>query len=191
MIIRTYRILISSFIVFIFAGFVNAQEINPEITSAYTKINLDECLLLDADNMGASFACPGYKGFPLYVAEGDLRFFVSYGFGALDEIAARQTFPAFNYIGKTLEWRLKQINGNFMPFATILRWFPSFADDEGYNDKTGQILVVTKIEQGNTCHIAYIDTELVANANEVARDFADNEAVNFNCEIDDIMYVPS
>ncbi len=188
MIIRTYRLLISSSIVFILAGFVNAQEVNSEITSAYTKINLDECLLLDADNIGASFACPGYKGFPLYVAEGDLRFFVSYGFGALDEMAARQTLPQWNFIGETLEWRLKKVDDNFMPFATILRFL---LDDGDEQTKDGQILVVTKIEQGNTCHIAYIDTELVANANEVARDFADNEAVNFNCEIDDIMYVPS
>ncbi len=165
----------------------NAQE----VTSAYTKINLDECLLLDADDMGASWACPGYKGFPLYVAEGDLRFFVSYGFGAPSEKAARQTLPAFNTINNTIEWRLTQINGNFFPTASILRFFPDISDQQGGEFKEGNILVVTKIEAGNTCHIAYIDAQLVDNANEIARNFADSEAPNFNCETDDIFVIPS
>ena len=165
----------------------NAQE----VTSAYTKINLDECLLLDADDMGASWACPGYKGFPLYVAEGDLRFFVSYGFGAPSEKAARQTLPAFNTINNTIEWRLTQINGNFFPTASILRFFPDISDQQGGEFKEGNILVVTKIEAGNTCHIAYIDAQLVDNANEIARNLADSEAPNFNCETDDIFVIPS
>ena len=158
------------------------------VTSAYTDINLDECLVLNADDFGASYACPGYKGFPLYVAEGDLRFFVSYGFGAPDEMAAEQTLPAFNTIGEKLEWRLSNKSGDFQPFATILRYYTQTGDGSAPD---GQVLVVTKIEQGNTCHIAYIDARLTPNANEIARNFADAEAGNFDCANDEIHYVPS
>src|SRR3546814_4880877 len=38
--------------------------------SAYTDLDLDECLVLDADDFGARWACPGYKGYPLMVTEG-------------------------------------------------------------------------------------------------------------------------
>ena len=158
------------------------------VTSDYTDINLDDCLVLNADDFGAAFACPGYKGFPLYIAEGDLRFFVSYGFGAPDEMAAEQTLPAFNTIGEKLEWRLTNKTGDFKPFATILRYYTQTGDGSAPD---GQVLVVTKIEPGNTCHIAYIDARLTPNANEIARQFADNEAENFNCETDEIHYVPS
>jgi len=155
--------------------------------SVYTQIDLDECTILKADDFGASWACPGYKGYPLYVAEGDLRFFVSYGFGAPDEKAATQTPPPFNTINETLEWRLSNASGAFKPFATILRYF--LDDPEGGNNK-GQVLVVTKIEPGNTCHIAYIDAKLTKNANEVARQFADTTAKDFDCANDEPAYVP-
>ena len=61
--------------------------------SAYTDLDLDECLVLDADDFGASWACPGYKGYPLMVTEGDLRFALIYGFGA--KAGDGQTLPPF------------------------------------------------------------------------------------------------
>lgn len=158
------------------------------IVSAYTDVNLDECLVLNADDFGASFACPGYKGFPLYIAEGDLRFFVSYGFGALDEMAVEQTLPQFNTLGAKLEWRLSNKSGDFKPFATILRYYTQSGDSA---TPDGQVLVVTKIEEGSTCHIAYIDAKLTPNANEEARAWADEEAENFDCENDEVYLVPS
>ena len=121
------------------------------------------------------------------MAEGDLRFFVSYGWNAPDELAARQTIPQFNYVNDTLEWRLTNASGTYKPFATILRWI---TDDQegGYNT---EILVVTKIEPGNTCHVAYIDTKLVPDANAVARQWADITAPEFNCATDEIHQIPS
>lgn len=156
--------------------------------SAYTDINLDECLVLKADDFGASFSCPGYKGFPLYIAEGDLRFFVSYGFGALDEMAAGQTLPPFNTIGEKLEWRLSNKTGDFKPFATILRYYTQSGDG---SEPDGQVLVVTKIEEGNTCHVAYIDARLTPNANEEARRWADEASESFDCQEDEIYFIPS
>jgi len=162
-----------------------------DIQSAYTKIDFDDCLVMDTHEMGAGFACPGWRGMPLYVAEGDLRFFVSYGFGAPEEMAARQTLPAFNRIGTTLEWRLSNRTGPYRPFATILRWITD--DPESAAD--GEVLVVTRIEPGNTCHVAYVDAKLVmvpgASPNEIARTFADEFAPGFDCETDEPHYYPS
>lgn len=171
----------------LFAGltFVSAQAMNTD--SIYTDLNIDDCLVLQADDFGASFACPGYKGYPVWVAEGDLRFFVSFGFGAPDEIAAGQTLPAFNTVHTTLEWRVTNKTGAWQPFATILRWFSDTGNPE---TKDFETLIVTKIEPGNTCHVARIDASVTKNANQIARDIADAEAQSFNCATDQIIMVP-
>ena len=151
------------------------------VDSDYTKIDFDTCVLLDADDLGASFACPGYKGYPLYVAEGDLRMFVSYGFNAPNEMAAHQTLSRFNTINETLEWRLVETEYGWQPFASILRFFTQIGDG---SEPDGQTLVVTKIAPGNTRHVAYIDALRVPDANTVARQFADGLAPVFDCATD-------
>jgi len=157
------------------------------VQSVYTDLDLDECLVLHADDFGARFACPGYKGYPLLVAEGDLRFFVSYGFGAPDEMAAGQTLPQFNTVHTTLEWRLSNETGDWLPFATILRWFTQTGDGA---QPDGQVLVVTKLEPGNTCHIGYVDARRTPNANVVAQELADMVAAEFDCAADEPIRVP-
>ena len=148
--------------------------------SAYTDINLDECLVLEADDFGASWSCPGYKGYPLMVTEGDLRFSLIYGFGA--KMSDGQTLPPFNHLGEKLEWRLSNDSGRWMPIATIVRYHT--ADPETGEDK-GQVLVVTQLVEGNSCHIAYIDALANKNANELAREAADKSG-DFDCASDEV-----
>lgn len=149
--------------------------------SAYTDIDLDACLVLDADDFGASWACPGYKGYPLMVSEGDLRFSLAYGFN-IDPSDRWQTLPPFNHLGEKLEWRLSNDLGRWMPVATIVRYFT--ADPETGADK-GQVLVVTQLVEGNTCHVAYIDALANENANELAREAADRSG-SFDCASDEV-----
>ena len=148
--------------------------------SAYTELDLNECLVLEADDFGASWSCPGYKGYPLMVTEGDLRFSLIYGFGA--RMADGQTLPPFNRLGEKLEWRLSNDLGRWMPIATIVRYHT--ADPETGEDK-GQVLVVTQLVEGNSCHIAYIDALANADANELAREAAD-ESGDFDCATDEV-----
>ncbi len=150
--------------------------------SAYTDINLDDCLVLDADDFGASWACPGYKGYPLMVQEGDLRFSLQYGFNVDKNDAGSQTLPPFNNLGPKLEWRLSNALGRWMPIATIVRYHT--ADPETGVNK-GQVLVVTQLKNGDTCHIAYVDALANADANDLARQAADR-AGNFNCLTDEV-----
>lgn len=148
--------------------------------SAYTEIDLDACLVLEADDFGASWSCPGYKGYPLMVTEGDLRFSLVYGFGA--KASDGQTLPPFNHLGEKLEWRLSNDLGRWMPIATIVRYYT--ADPETGEDK-GQVLVVTQLVEGNSCHIAYIDALANKDANELARAAAD-KAGDFDCANDEV-----
>ena len=135
--------------------------------STYTKIDLADCRLFSSHEMGGRWSCPGYNGIHLVVAEGDLRMFVSFGDNAIDERAAEQTFPEFNNINDTLEWRL---DTSGMPIATILRWF---LDEGDGNPKP--VLVVTRLGLGAVCHVGYVRAS-EANANERAREIADTLA---------------
>jgi len=102
---------------------------------------------------------------------------VSYGLRSSEEQAATQTLPPFNHLGPKIEWRLGKASGELKPFATILRYYVQ--REEGQAD--GQILVVTKIEPGTTCHVAYVDALANPDANEMARSAADGVAAGFDC----------
>ena len=153
--------------------------------SAYTDVDLSQCLIMHSDDFGSSWACPGYRGYPVRIAEGDLRFFVSYGFGAEEQPAAGQTLPPFNTLGPKIEWRLKNVGGDWRPFATILRYHVEAIEDpeaiEG--GLGGDVLVVTQLgdEPGTQCHIAWVDASANADANELAREAADTLAGDFRC----------
>ena len=154
----------------------------PGTMSVYTNLDLDQCLVLDADDFGASWACPGYRGYPLMVQEGDLRFSLRYGFNIDKNDAGFQTLPPFNELGETLEWRLSNALGRWMPVATIVRYHT--ADPETGVNK-GQVLVVTQLKEGDTCHIAHIDALANEDANALARQAAD-KAGDFDCMTDEV-----
>lgn len=158
------------------AGF-SAPAVSAEYSSTYTKIILEQCLreppVPDDPLQSAIWWCEGYAGMPVRVAEGDLRYLISYGVNAAAEIAAGQTLPQFNTINETLEWRL---DGAGRAFATILRFFT-----EGDGQK-GQILVVTKLGgPGQVCHVGYVDALVNRDANVIARQVADNLSPGFVC----------
>ncbi|MGV8853560.1 MAG: hypothetical protein ACOH2L_02840 [Devosia sp.] len=153
-----------------------------EFTSAYTDLRLDiDCLVLDADDFGVTWSCPGYKGYPVQVSEGDLRFSIVYGFN-IDKQPGGQTLGPFNELGEKIEWRLSNALGRWMPVATIVRYH--IADAET-GENSGQVLVVTQLVEGNSCHIAYVDARANADANELARQAAD-AAGGFDCAADTI-----
>lgn len=149
--------------------------------SAYTGIDLAGCRAVPADPddplESGAWLCEGYRGLPVHVEESDLRFFVSYGEGAQDEIAARTTLPPFNHIGETVEWR---VGPDGHPVATILRFFTDLGD----GGPKGQVLVVTKLgNSGQICHAGYVDARANPDANAIARHIAD-EAEAFDCARD-------
>lgn len=159
----------------VFASAAAAQE----NTSLYSDLDLKKCerlALYEDEGSGGEWLCKGIKDFDVRVWEGDLRSFVGFGKEAPAQCAAMQTFGAFNSLGPRVEWRLR----DGKPFATILRWFTGGGAD-GENKQNW--LVVTKLDGRTACHIAYIDTRYT-DANEVARQRADERAAVFDCARD-------
>jgi|GEM_PF-554017 len=90
-----------------------------------------------------------------------------------------QTISPFNNLGPKLEWRAPNRQGA-EPFATIVRYvYQKMADDGTYTD--GQVLVVSRFRDGESCHVAYIDALANVNANLMAREVADKLASGGDC----------
>lgn len=167
-----------------FAAVAPAEAADP--TSVFTKINLKKCKSLTKGDQGASWICKGLKGFPLYVAEGDLRMFVAFGKNWKDQRAATQTLTAFNSLYEkggrtTVEWRVK----DGVPRATIIR-YTTESDASGTMVK-GEVLVVSKVgdkDGTDACHVAYIDALANKDANELAVKTADLTAPFYPCDKD-------
>lgn len=154
---------------------------NP-LKSLYTTIELKECRQTSKHPDGGAWLCPGLEGYPVYVAEGDLRTFVSVGPRPEKRRAASQTLGAFNSLFRkrasraTLEWRFVKRDGKVLPYATIQRYFTSV------DGRAGEVLVVTKVTASEDCHVAYIDALANPQAIALARAVADDEARTFDCK---------
>ena len=149
--------------------------------SAYTKLNLDrDCTFYESNQQGGSAQCAGYKQYPIFFSEGDLRQTVRFGF--VDRQSDRwETFSQFNQVNVTVEWRLD----NGKPFATILRWF--IENDGSTGSKRGQVLVVSTVagdHNSESCIAGYVDARANKDANVLARRVADEIAINFVCGSD-------
>ena len=152
--------------------------------SVYTDLDLDRCQTLAEDPMGASLKCKGYRDYPVYFKEGDLRQSVFYGRVDRELIdSAFESFSAFNHVNTKIEWRLDD-EGN--PFAAILRWFIDNPGPDGSSTRAsrGEILVVSRVgtaAYGGSCMVALVDAKANRNANELARQMADETASDFAC----------
>jgi len=156
----------------------------PAGTSAYTKLDDKTCIFqLDGDSGSSVGYCAGYKGFPVVLVEGDLRQMVR--FGHVDGRASQwESFGQFNRVGDTIEWRLDKTG---FPYAAILRWFIEH-QNEGRSSKPsqqGEVLVVSKVgrlEDPTSCVMGYVDARANTNANQLAREIADQRASDFICK---------
>ena len=173
-----YRLCLFGFFCLASAAAAEAQTYD----SAYTKLELSACvqepLNQEEPESGGIWWCEGYGGIPVRVAEGDLRFLLSFGAAAASEPAAGQTLPQFNRIGTTLEWRLQADPATGRrPIATILRYF---TETDGAPE--GQVLVVTKLGgPGQVCHVGYVDALSTPDPNVMARQLAETLAPTFVC----------
>ncbi len=154
---------------------------NP-LKSLYTTLELASCRRVEQHADGHSWICAGLDGYPVRVAEGDQRTFVSVGDEAGRHRAAEQTLASFNSIfdakhaRATLEWRIVRQNGRPVPFATILRYFTLAGG------RQGEVLVVTRVASGQSCHVAHIDALANPDAIAIARQIADTTARRFDCK---------
>ena len=160
--------------------------------SVYTDIDLEEkCQITEQSEEGGfiAFLCDGLPGYPVRVAEDDLRQFTQFGDVASEDLRS-QTFAPWNRVNSVVEWRL--IDGR--PYATILRWFI-----ENLNPVTGsvdpahlgQVLVISTVatsEDGDSCMVGMVDALANEEANLLARSVADTLAQDFDCTSDELRY---
>ena len=153
---------------------------NP-VKSLYTTIDLKECKQVKRHRDGNAWECLGLPGFPVYIAEGDLRHFVSVGVSPQTRRAAKQTLGPFNSIFEagsnraTIEWRFDRKGDRQIPYAAIIRFHTQ--NDAG----RGDVLVVFKVMDYDTCHVAYVDALANDEPAALARRIADRESRTFDC----------
>jgi hypothetical protein len=151
------------------------------VKSLYTTIDLAACKQVKRHRDGGAWRCSGLGGMPVYVAEGDLRQFLSIGSNAEKRRAASQTLGPFNSIFErggnraTVEWRFDRRGDRQIPYAIIVRFHTS---QEG---RKGDVLVVLKVGESETCHVAYVDALANSDAIALARQIADRQAKTFDC----------
>lgn len=160
-------------------------------SSSYTSTAPKDCRTIGKPENGSTTQlCPGKSGLVVVISEDDLRQTVSVGpdrAAAAKEPAAETWFAPFNSTAPTLEWRA--VDGR--PFAIIQRWLIADNNDP---DKAGSpiskpMLAVTRLPPGPVCHVAYIDGQANRNANELARQAADEFARDFKCGKDEVKVI--
>lgn len=161
-------------------GVPEAQAQDKAIKSRFTSIDLKFCIQIKKHTDGGSWRCTGLPGYPVYFAEGDSRQMISFGPDAEQRRAAQQTLGAFNNVldaqrRGTIEWRFERRGARDVPYATIVRHHTA------RDGAKGEVLVVSKVAERESCHVAYIDALANADAMAIARSWADKEARNLDC----------
>ena len=160
------------------------------VSSSYTSTAAKDCRQIGKPSEldgSTTRICPGKAGLVVLIAENDLREVVSVGRNrktAAEEPAAKLWFGPFNSSETTVEWRA----AGAKPFAIIQRWhIADGADlDKQGRPNTKAMLVVTRLPPGPVCHVAYVDAIANPNANELAREAADDLARSFQCGKDEV-----
>jgi hypothetical protein len=151
------------------------------LKSLYTTVELKACRKMRRMRDGAAWLCTGLGGMPVYVAEGDLRQFISAGARPEKRRAATQTLAPFNTMFEpgsdraTLEWRFDRRGERQIPYAIIVRFHTQ------RESRKGDVLVVLKVSDRDSCHLAHIDALANPDAIALARRIADAEAKGFDC----------
>jgi hypothetical protein len=146
-----------------------------EVTSVYTPFDLDTCTQAEKPDeyvYEGLWRCKGYGGYDIWQAGFDARSMAAFGTGKDDACALRKTFNPFNTALSPVEWRLR----NGKPFAAIERWSVSQGDEQ----TSVTWLVVSKLEDGRSCHMHYVAGSY-PNANAAARRAADDLTGEFDC----------
>ena len=170
------------------------QAPSPEISSVYTEI--DTCMETPGP-APINERCVGYAGWVIHIGASEHSAGLAYSDRARDEQLSQRPITTGLYQGfdRTIEWRVRRADDDWIAFATIHRWTsrtPVFDAETGAQagetDIDAHLLVVSVLREDGpigACHAAYIDVREVYDANTVARRFTDLMADRFRCGIDD------
>jgi len=145
-----------------------------------TDLAFDDCTVVRTNDLSTVWACPGYKGTPVMVSKAKLKFSVSFGLKSTEELAAKDTLPREDSLGPSIDWRISNRDGSWKPIAAIVRHLIAASDGK----PAAEVLVVTRIAEGNTCTIAYVDALANPDASALAEQAADAHGFDFDCSKD-------
>lgn len=151
----------------------------PIVISAHSSTAAANCWPIDGSKEAADNAtrvCRGKATWVVLINQDDGRETVSVGHNraeAAKEPAAQASFGPFKVALPSIEWRTAGNN----PFAIIQRWRTAETD-------TKPMLVVTKLPPGAVCPVAYVDAAANPDADDLARQAADQIARDFKCGTD-------
>lgn len=165
---------------------IPSYALSADFDSVFISYNQDNCISPATNNFDAEFYCIGQNNIPYYIATADAerQAFVSYGENSKNEQAASQSLPQVTSVEPDVEWRITNETGDWQAFAAIQKWYTT-----NEWDTPGETLVVTKVEKGSTCHIAYIDAVVTPRPHNRARKIADLCTHKFRCATDKPMVI--
>ena len=169
------------------ATFASQAATQPIAVSAYSSMLAQNCWIDGPGRVEDSptRVCRGKSTLVVLVSKDEHRETVSVGRNrdeAAKEPAAQTFFGPFNSALPSIEWRIAGNN----PFAMIQRWRIADTVDRtigggGGGPDAKPLLVVSRLPPGAVCPVAYVDAAANPNADELARQAADQVARNFKC----------
>ena len=145
-----------------------------KISSRYTSVAADDCELIREERALAEFECAGVDGWTVIRTISDLRDFLRLRKDGIELGPVPKPIGPFNETGDTLEWRGRMMDGEWRPFALIMRWFIDVS--AAWPDRPDiQVLYVFRFdpERPLLCTAGYIEVANNPNPNEDARRLAD------------------
>jgi hypothetical protein len=157
----------------------------PIAVSAYSSLAARNCWIDGPGRVEDSptRVCRGKATLVVLVSKDDKRETISVGRNrdeAAKEPAAQTFFGPFNSALPSIEWRIAGNN----PFAMIQRWRIADMVDQTIGSAGADakpLLVVSRLPPGAVCPVAYVDAAANPNADELARQAADQIARDFKC----------
>jgi hypothetical protein len=173
----------------IVATFASHAAPQPLAVSAYSSLAARNCWIDGPGKVedSATRVCRGKATLVVLVSKDDKRETISVGRNrdeAAKEPAAQTYFGPFNSALPSIEWRIAGNN----PFAMIQRWQIADIVDQTTNNAgpdAKPLLVVSRLPPGAVCPVAYVDAAANPNADELARQAADQIARDFKCGSDE------
>jgi hypothetical protein len=171
------------------ATFASHAAPQPLAVSAYSSLAARNCWIDGPGKVedSATRVCRGKATLVVLVSKDDKRETISVGRNrdeAAKEPAAQTYFGPFNSALPSIEWRIAGNN----PFAMIQRWQIADIVDQTTNNAgpdAKPLLVVSRLPPGAVCPVAYVDAAANPNADELARQAADQIARDFKCGSDE------
>lgn len=156
---------------------IGVLSVNSQTSSIYTNLTGSNCKTVKADveTGGSVQNCRAFGNWSLKVLDDDNRMSVNVVAPGGKEFELdfwTIITRSFSSLGAKAEWRVKKVKNESQPVALIIR--VNSSSDENGTMVRKSYLTVTKITAGSVCVTDKI--EGAANANQTAREAADNAA---------------